>query len=53
MNIYSELRSLVEVRGTASKEMLAVGATGTSANRREYMRNLMGELRDRPKKKKK
>jgi|TARA_R110001583_G_scaffold143052_1_gene295163 hypothetical protein len=52
MNHYNKLRSLLEVRGTQSREMKRVGAIGKESKRLEAMKVLMGELRDRPKKKK-
>jgi len=51
-NKYSQLQNrLDEVRGTQSKEMKEVSNVGKEAKRRQYMRGLMGELRNRPKKK--
>jgi hypothetical protein len=51
-NKYSQLQNrLDEVRGTQSKAMKQVDAVGKEAKRREYMRGLMGDLRNRSKKK--
>ena len=51
-NKYSQLQNrLDEVRDTQSKAMKQVDAVGKEAKRREYMRGLMGDLRNRPKKK--